>query len=144
MESSLLHAVKLLSKVFLQSLQDVSGESSFSKLWLGVLEHLESYMKARMRGRKMEKLQEAVPELLKNTLLVMKANGVLVKRSTSDGSSLWELTWPHVENIVPSLQLEVFPSNELEPETIDKQKELASWELVGATTASEGSSQAAV
>ena len=71
-------------------------------------------MKVKVRGKKSEKLQELVPELLKNTLLVMKTKGVLVQRSALGGDSLWELTWLHVNNIVPSLQSELFPGNELE------------------------------
>ncbi|KAF6149676.1 hypothetical protein GIB67_017409 [Kingdonia uniflora] len=48
------------------------------------------------------------PELLMNTLFVMKARGVLIQRSALGGDSLWELTWLHVNNINPSLQCEVF------------------------------------
>uniref|UniRef100_A0A1D1XJ55 Pattern formation protein EMB30 n=1 Tax=Anthurium amnicola TaxID=1678845 RepID=A0A1D1XJ55_9ARAE len=109
MEGTLVLAVKLLSKVFLQLLQELSPLSSFCKLWLGVLSHMEKYMKAKVRNKKCEKLQELIPELLKNTLLVMKASGVLVRRSTIGGDSLWELTWLHVNNISPSFQSEIFP-----------------------------------
>nr|CAB3470693.1 unnamed protein product [Digitaria exilis] len=41
MEMSLLHAVKLLCKVFLQSLKDLSAQSSFGKLWLEVLDMID-------------------------------------------------------------------------------------------------------
>lgn len=79
---------------------------------------MEKYMKVKVRGKKSEKLQELVPELLKNTLLVMKTRGVLVHRSALGGDSLWELTWLHVNNIAPSLQSEVFPDQESrQPET---------------------------
>ncbi|KAJ6826704.1 ARF guanine-nucleotide exchange factor GNOM-like [Iris pallida] len=114
MEGTLVHAMKLLSKAFLQLLQELSGLSSFCKLWLGVLGRMEKYMKVKVRGKRSEKLQELIPELLKNTLLVMKAKGILAKRSTIGGDSLWELTWLHVNNIAPSLQSEVFPDQELE------------------------------
>lgn len=69
-------------------------------------------MKVKVRGKKSENLQELVPELLKNTLSVMKSKGILVQRSALGGDSLWELTWLHVNNIFPSLQAEVFPDNE--------------------------------
>ncbi|CAD5177141.1 ARF guanine-nucleotide exchange factor GNOM-like [Musa acuminata AAA Group] len=114
MEGTLLHAMKLLSKVFLQQWQDLFGLSSFCKLWLGVLSRLEKYMKVKVRGKKSDKLQELIPELLKNTLLMMKSKGILAKRSTIGGDSLWELTWLHVNNIAPSLQSEVFPGQEME------------------------------
>ncbi|PHU02447.1 hypothetical protein BC332_27698 [Capsicum chinense] len=112
MEETLILALKMLSKVFLQLLHELSQLTTFCKLWLGVLNRMEKYMKVKVRGKKSEKLQELVPELLKNTLVVMKSKGVLVQRSALGGDSLWELTWLHVNNIVPSLQAEVFPDNE--------------------------------
>ncbi|KAI6686397.1 hypothetical protein NL676_032310 [Syzygium grande] len=113
LEGTHILAMKLLSKVFLQLLHDLSQLTAFCKLWLGVLSRMEKYMKVKVRGKKSEKLQELVPELLKNTLLVMKTGGVLVQRSALGGDSLWELTWLHVNNIAPSLQSEVFPDEEL-------------------------------
>lgn len=109
MESTLIIAVKLLSKVFLQLVHDLSQLTTFCKLWLGVLSRMEKYMKVKVRGKKSEKLQDIVLELLKNTLIVMKTKGVLVQRSALCGDSLWELTWLHVNNISSSLQSEVFP-----------------------------------
>ncbi|KAJ1400960.1 Sec7, C-terminal domain superfamily [Sesbania bispinosa] len=112
MEGTLILALKLLSKVFLQLLQNLSQLPDFSKLWLGVLNLLEKFMKVKIRGRRSEKLQELVPELLKNTLLVMKAGHILEESSNVGGNSLWELTWLHINNIAPSLQSEVFPEQD--------------------------------
>ncbi|XP_077214275.1 ARF guanine-nucleotide exchange factor GNOM-like [Tasmannia lanceolata] len=120
MEGTLVLAMKLLSKVFLQLVHELALLTSFCKLWLGILSRMEKYIKARVRGKRSEKLQELIPELLKNTLLVMKTK-VLVQRSTLGGDSLWELTWLHVNNIAPSLQSEVFPDQE--PEQENKQGE---------------------
>ncbi|CAN1187778.1 ARF guanine-nucleotide exchange factor GNOM [Linum perenne] len=114
MEGTLIVALKLLSKVFLQLLHELAQLTTFCKLWLGVLTRMEKYMKVKIRSRKSDKLQEAVPELLKNILLVMKTRGVLVQRSAIGGDSLWELTWMHMNNIAPSLQSEVFPDHEIE------------------------------
>ncbi|KAK4273663.1 hypothetical protein QN277_017009 [Acacia crassicarpa] len=114
MEGTLILALKLLSKVFLQLFQDLSQSTVFTKLWLAVLGRMEKYMKVKIRGRRSEKLQELVPELLKNTLLVMKSGGILLQSSVLSGNSLWELTWQHVNNIVPTLQSEVFPEQDLE------------------------------
>jgi hypothetical protein len=58
----------------LQSLNDLSAQSSFSKLWLEVLDMMEKFMKVKVRGSRTEKLQEAITEQLKNILLVMKAS----------------------------------------------------------------------
>uniref|UniRef100_A0A803P114 SEC7 domain-containing protein n=1 Tax=Cannabis sativa TaxID=3483 RepID=A0A803P114_CANSA len=114
MEGTLILAMKLLPKVFLRLLPDLSQLTTFCKLWLGVLSRMEKYIKVKVRGKKSEKLQELVPELLKDTLIVMKTSGVLVQRSALGGDSLWELTWLHVNNIAPSLQSEVFPDQCLE------------------------------
>jgi brefeldin A-resistance guanine nucleotide exchange factor 1 len=111
MEVSLLHAVKLLCKVFLQSLKDLSGQGSFDKLWWEVLDMIEKFMKVKVRGRRTEKLQEAIPELVKNILMVMKASGILSKTGASE-NSFWEATWLQVNKIAPSLQPEIFPDNE--------------------------------
>lgn len=112
MEGTLVFALKLLSKVFLQLVKELSQLNTFCKLWLGVLSRMEKYMKVKVRGKKSEKLQELVPELLKNTLLVMKSKGVLVQRGALGGDSLWELTWLNVNNFAPDLQLEVFPEQD--------------------------------
>ncbi|KAF6159529.1 hypothetical protein GIB67_032300 [Kingdonia uniflora] len=109
-EGTLVLAMMLLSKVFLQILHDLSQLATFCKLWLGVLTRMEKYMKAKIKGKRSEKLQHLVPELLKSTLFVMKARGVLIPRSALGGDSLWELMWLHVNNINPSLQCEVFPN----------------------------------
>ncbi|XP_017430266.1 ARF guanine-nucleotide exchange factor GNOM isoform X1 [Vigna angularis] len=111
-EGTLVLALKLLCKVFLQLIQFLSELPDFSTLWLAVLSRLETYMKVKIRGRRSEKLHELVPELLKNTVLVMKTGQVLVRSSSVDGSSLWELTWLHINNISPSMQAEVFPESD--------------------------------
>jgi brefeldin A-resistance guanine nucleotide exchange factor 1 len=112
MEVSLLHTVKLLFKLFLQSLNDLSAQSSFSKLWLEVLDMMEKLMKVKVRGSRTDKLQEAITEQLKNVLLVMKASGILSKKSTSGDSNLWEATWLQVSNIAPLLHSVIFPGND--------------------------------
>ncbi|KAE8724843.1 ARF guanine-nucleotide exchange factor GNL1 [Hibiscus syriacus] len=114
MEGTLVLATKLLSKAFLLSLQDLLQQPSFCKLWLGVLDRMERCMKVKFRGKRGEKMHEFVPELLKNTLLVMKTTGVLVPSDDLGGESFWQLTWLHVKNIAPSLQSEVFTEQELE------------------------------
>ncbi|KAH7554546.1 hypothetical protein JRO89_XS12G0233900 [Xanthoceras sorbifolium] len=113
-DGSLVLAMKLMSKAFLQLLQDLSLQPSFCKLWLGVLNHMESYMKLKLRGKRSEKIHELIPELLKNNLLVMKTTGILLPTDDIGGDSFWQLTWLHVKKISPSMQSEVFPDDELE------------------------------
>ncbi|XP_038699298.1 ARF guanine-nucleotide exchange factor GNOM-like [Tripterygium wilfordii] len=114
MECTLVLAMKLMSKSFSQVLQDLSKQPSFCELWLGVLNHMEKFMKVRFRGKRGEKIHESVPELLKNTLLVMKTTGILTPSNDIGVNSFWQLTWLHVKNICPSMQSEVFPDHELE------------------------------
>ncbi|XP_024515281.1 ARF guanine-nucleotide exchange factor GNOM [Selaginella moellendorffii] len=109
MEGTLHHAMKFLSKIFLQFLDQLALLPNFRALWLAVLSRMEMYMKARLRGKGSDKLQELVPELLRNILLIMHARGVLVQGSTLGGDSLWELTWHHVQTISPALQPDIFP-----------------------------------
>lgn len=71
-------------------------------------------MKVKFRGKQSEKIHELIPELLKNTLLVMKTSGILVPGNDNGEDSFWQLTWLHVKDIAPSLQLEIFPSDELQ------------------------------
>ncbi|KAF2299417.1 hypothetical protein GH714_031877 [Hevea brasiliensis] len=114
MEETLVLAMKLMAKAFLQQLQDLSQQPSFCRLWLGVLNRMERYMKVKFRGKRSEKIHELVPELLKNILLVMKTTGVLKPSDDIGGDSFWQLTWLHVKNICPPLQSEVFQDHELE------------------------------
>uniref|UniRef100_A0A7N0VLG9 Uncharacterized protein n=1 Tax=Kalanchoe fedtschenkoi TaxID=63787 RepID=A0A7N0VLG9_KALFE len=117
MEGTFVLAVKLLSKVFLQLLQDDSAQKYLTSLWEGYLNRMESFMKAKFRGKWSENVHEVVPELLKNTLLIMKAKGILVASDAAAAgkdNSLWQLTWLHVKQIAPSLQTEIFSSHESE------------------------------
>lgn len=118
MEATVVIAMKLLSKVFLQFLHALLQLPSFCKLWVGVLNRFEACMTMQFRGRQSEKIHELGLELLKNMLLVMKSSGVLLHDGSTGADSLWELTWLYVKNIDASLQSEVFPRNELEqPQT---------------------------
>ncbi|KAK9741820.1 hypothetical protein RND81_03G130900 [Saponaria officinalis] len=114
-EPALLVSMKLLSKVFLLSINEIMHLPTFSDLWMAVITQMENYMRVKIRGRKSEKLQELVPELLKNSLLVMKAAGVLVpgNDSAAGDNTLWGLTWSRVNKIAPALQTEVFSDADL-------------------------------
>ena len=52
--------------------------------------------------------EEAVPESLKNVLLVMAAQGVLIQPSLG-GGEFWDLTWQKLDRALPKLRSEVFP-----------------------------------
>lgn len=72
MEGTLVHAMKFLSKFFLQFLGQFVRLPTFRTLWSQVLGRMEMYMKAKPRGKVSEKLQELIPELLRNMLQVSR------------------------------------------------------------------------
>ncbi|XP_055805575.1 ARF guanine-nucleotide exchange factor GNOM-like [Solanum dulcamara] len=113
-EGAIVLALKLMFKMFLESLHHLCQSASFCKLWLGVLTLTERCMKVKFKGKRSEKIPELISELLKNTLLVMKTSGILGPSNPVGGDSFWKSTWLHVHKIFPSLQSEIFPTNEVE------------------------------
>ena len=51
---------------------------------------------------------EAIPESLKNMLLVMYTAGIL----DGDDSQLWKLTWDRIDTFLPNLREDVFKPHE--------------------------------
>jgi len=87
-EGLMRRAITLMSKAFLQHLEALLSLPHFQRLWLRALELLEQYV----RSPDYELLQEAVPETLKNMILVMGASGC-VRRAG------WrELPQPHAHS----------------------------------------------
>jgi len=73
------------------------------QLWLQILRYLEMYMSADHGGF----LAEAIPEALKNMLLVMLASGVFGTSNAPvlvNGSDVWGLTWQMLDRFCPTLQ----------------------------------------
>ena len=98
-EETRVRAAMLLSKVFLHHLTPLLTLPGFLPLWLTVLDLLRAYMHAENS----ELLFEAIPESLKNMLLVMSSTGVLTPTS-----NLWEPTWRTINTFLPNLRLELF------------------------------------
>jgi hypothetical protein len=55
---------------------------------------------------------EAIPESLKNMLLVMHTAGILQHSDENDESKLWKLTWDRIDAFLPGLRDEVFKPHE--------------------------------
>ncbi|GAA5820135.1 hypothetical protein JCM3770_005386 [Rhodotorula araucariae] len=110
-----LRASALLCKVFLQYLTQLSerqGMRTMTELWLKILGFQDRFMHS---GRR-DQMFEAVPELLKNVLLVMSASNFLVPPSTPAGQGrteehalLWDATFERIHPFLPELQRELFP-----------------------------------
>ncbi|CAB0040980.1 unnamed protein product [Trichogramma brassicae] len=98
LEETRVRAAMLLSKVFLHHLNPLLTLPGFLPLWLTVLDLLRSYMHADNS----ENLYEAIPESLKNMLLVMASAGVLQPESY-----LWTPTWRAIDAFLPNLKGEL-------------------------------------
>ena len=75
-------------------------------LWLRILDIMDRLMNSGQG----DNLEEAVPESLKNILLVMADGGFI--QPPSDGSppnELWDETYKRVDRFLPDLIAEIFP-----------------------------------
>ena len=85
-------------------------------LWITIL----SVMDRLMNSGQSDTLVEAVPESLKNILLVMSSGGYMVPPSSSDDrleaevqtpqqKQIWTETWTRLDRFLPGLMPELFP-----------------------------------
>lgn len=96
-----MRACNMLTKVFLLHLNILSGDAGFAQLWLQILAHLERYLQLG------ELLAEAIPESLKNMLLVMSTSSVF--EEDAGRRELLEQTWTRVHQFLPGLRASLFP-----------------------------------
>ncbi|XP_058238793.1 Golgi-specific brefeldin A-resistance guanine nucleotide exchange factor 1 isoform X4 [Hemibagrus wyckioides] len=105
MEETRMRACTLLSKVFLQHLSPLLSLPTFAALWLTILDFMDKYMHAGSS----DLLLEAIPESLKNMLLVMDTAGIFHSADSRTGySDLWEITWERIDCFLPHLREELF------------------------------------
>ncbi|XP_020564943.1 Golgi-specific brefeldin A-resistance guanine nucleotide exchange factor 1 isoform X3 [Oryzias latipes] len=105
MEETRMRACTLLSKVFLQHLSPLLSLPTFAALWLTILDFMDKYMHAGSS----DLLLEAIPESLKNMLLVMDTAGIFHSTESRTGySDLWEITWERIVCFLPNLREELF------------------------------------
>ena len=113
-------AAQLVCKIFLHYLVLLSEWESLGQTWVRILEVMERLMQsgAGQQGAN-DMLSEAVPESLKNILLVMSSGGYLVppkeggeageEDDGDDDAELWDETWMRLERFLPGLMPELFP-----------------------------------
>uniref|UniRef100_A0A663LU03 Golgi-specific brefeldin A-resistance guanine nucleotide exchange factor 1 n=1 Tax=Athene cunicularia TaxID=194338 RepID=A0A663LU03_ATHCN len=93
------------STVFLQHLSPLLSLTTFAALWLTILDFMDKYMHAGSS----DLLLEAIPESLKNMLLVMDTAGIFHSADSRTGySDLWEITWERIDCFLPRLRDELF------------------------------------
>lgn len=98
-DKSLRLAVATLTKTVLHYLPQLLQDSRFPDVWSKVLIVLQSCTRNAS-----EELAEAVPEAVKNMLLVMAAKEILVPDWVDEhGHNLWDMTWSKAKTISSGL-----------------------------------------
>ncbi|PGH26999.1 hypothetical protein AJ80_01383 [Polytolypa hystricis UAMH7299] len=113
MGESRVQAAMLVCKIFLHYLVLLSEWDGMLDLWLKILDILDRMLNSGQG----DSLEEAVPESLKNILLVMADGGYLVPPSEDPSKEkLWVETQKRLDRFLPNLFSEIFP-----PETNNQQ-----------------------
>ena len=111
MSETRIQAATLLCKIFLRYLDELVGCGKMLDLWLRILDILDRMMNSGQG----DALEEAVPESLKNILLVMAGAGYLTPPSeSSDDGKVWTETRKRLDRFLPDLFSEVFPEEVVE------------------------------
>ncbi|KAI9064275.1 Sec7-domain-containing protein [Trametes sanguinea] len=112
-----LRASALLCKAFMQFEAREGQQADIRVLWIQVLDLLDRLMHVDRR----DQLYEAVPESLKNVLLVMNATGLLVPPTSPEDTrnerqiSLWAATHERIERFLPGFLDEIIPTPPPQP-----------------------------
>ncbi|EME78293.1 uncharacterized protein MYCFIDRAFT_58448 [Pseudocercospora fijiensis CIRAD86] len=114
MSDTRVQAAQLLCKIFLHYLVLLSEWEGVLDLWIRILGIMDRLMNS---GQSQDVLAEAVPESLKNILLVMSSGEYMVAPPSGEEDdertelqkSLWTETWERLERFLPHLMKEVFP-----------------------------------
>ena len=106
MNETRLQVANLLCRTFLHHLPSLSQRDDLLELWLRILDIMDRLMNSGQG----DNLEEAVPESLKNVLLVMAESEVLkVPDPGEQPSELWQETRKRVDGFLPKLMAELFP-----------------------------------
>jgi brefeldin A-resistance guanine nucleotide exchange factor 1 len=126
MSETRVQAATLLCKIFLHYLVLLSEWEGMLELWLRILDVMDRLMHSGQGDslvcyfpwsffRPLESTltfnqEEAVPESLKNILLVMHNGQVLVPpEEDASKAQLWNDTWARLERFLPGMKSELFP-----------------------------------
>ncbi|KAF1347875.1 hypothetical protein BDV97DRAFT_298439 [Delphinella strobiligena] len=124
MSETRVEAAQLLCKIFLHYLVLLSEWEGMHDLWMDILDIMDRLMNSGQG----DTLEEAVPESLKNVLLVMSSGGYLTPPDqNADGQTeqqkkLWTETETRLNRFLPDLMPELFPETveEAEPSAPEK------------------------
>ncbi|KAJ5782987.1 hypothetical protein N7457_004761 [Penicillium paradoxum] len=106
MSETRFQAATLVCKIFLRFLDQLPNRTGMLPLWLRILDILDRMMNSGQG----DSLAEAVPESLKNILLVMADGGYLVSPSQDPSKEeIWNETRKRLGRFLPDLFSEIFP-----------------------------------
>jgi len=112
LEETRVRVATLVQKVYLRHLTPLLALPTFTALWLTVLDFMDKYLNTH----RSDHLNDAIPEILKNMLLVMETTQVF---HTADGfTRLWTITWDRIDAFLPEFRNELFkthPPSEIHP-----------------------------
>lgn len=113
MSETRVQAATLVCKIFLRFLDQLPNREGMLPLWLRILDILDRMMNSGQG----DSLEEAIPESLKNILLVMADGGYLVPPSLDPSKEeMWNETRKRLGRFLPDLFVEIFPDAGKEPE----------------------------
>ncbi|XP_047493913.1 Golgi-specific brefeldin A-resistance guanine nucleotide exchange factor 1-like isoform X2 [Penaeus chinensis] len=105
LEETRVRAATLVQKVYLRHLTPLLTLSTFTALWLTILDFMDKYLNTQHSDH----LSDAIPEILKNMLLVMETTQVF---HTADGfTRLWTITWDRIDAFLPDFRHHIFRSH---------------------------------
>ncbi|KAF9437726.1 GDP/GTP exchange factor for ARF [Entomortierella beljakovae] len=103
-------ACAIVCKTFLHYYFRLLEWEGLQGLWMNVLDYMDAFMQTAQS----EQLYEAVPESLKNCLLVMSTSDKFSEATANTNGSLWNITWTRINKFLPNLKAEIFPSQSSE------------------------------
>ncbi|KAL4872680.1 hypothetical protein BDV12DRAFT_161990 [Aspergillus spectabilis] len=99
-------AATLVCKIFLRYLDQLPNAEGMLELWLKILDVLDRMMNSGQG----DSLEEAIPESIKNIILVMADLGHLVPPSQDPSkNNIWTETKKRLDRFLPDLFKEIFP-----------------------------------
>jgi brefeldin A-resistance guanine nucleotide exchange factor 1 len=109
MSETRIQAATLLCKIFLRYLDELAKCGQMLDVWLRILEILDRMMNSGQG----DALEEAVPESLKNILLVMGGAGYLSPPTENpENEKMWTETKKRLDRFLPDLFSDVFPEKD--------------------------------
>jgi brefeldin A-resistance guanine nucleotide exchange factor 1 len=106
MSETRVQAATVVCKIFLRFLDQLPNPDRMLDLWLKILDILDRMMNSGQG----DSLEEAIPESLKNILLVMADGGYLAPSSQDPSKEkIWVETRKRLERFLPTLFAELFP-----------------------------------